>query len=344
MSAAPESRAGRHEWVDAGRGLAIVLVALYHATDWLSVGFDTTAWHAASAVLATLRMPLFFVLAGLFAGKWLAASWRSLWNSKLSLFVWVFLVWGAIGSLASVVGRLLQGYEIAEFSPPAILRAWLLSPIAPRFELWFIWALALFFVAAKLLRRVDPRIQLTVAALVSAAALSGWETPNIGWSGVLKYFVFFLAGLYLKEHVLRLGRRRPGPLLFGAVAAWAALSIAVPLFGLRTVPGLYFVNCVLGVVAGVMIARVLVRVPRLPAIGANTLPVYLTHTPVIILTTVVLVLLDGIVPLDVLVPVLPPLVALTAITLSLVLSGLASRGLFAILYRAPHRLSVLAAR
>ena len=336
MSAGAARSTGRYAWVDAGRGLAITLVALYHATDWLSVGFDTATWHLVSEILATLRMPLFFMLAGLFAGKWLTASWSSLWRSKLALFVWVFLVWGVIGSIASVIGRLMQGVELGDFSPLAILRAWLLSPIAPRFELWFIWALALFFIAAKLLRRVDPRVQLAVAAVVAAVALSGWETPNIGWSGVLKYFVFFLAGLYLKEHVLRWGRRPPGPVLVGTFLAWAALSVAIPTFGLRDVPGLYFANCVLGVLAGISLSRALVRVPRLSGIGSNTMPVYLTHTPLIILISFGLVAFDRIVPLDVIAGILPPVVAALAVTLSLLIHSAVSRGPLALLYATPR--------
>jgi uncharacterized membrane protein YcfT len=338
MSAGTARSTNRFVWVDAGRGLAIALVALYHATDWLSVGFDTSTWHVVSAVLATLRMPLFFVLAGLFAGKWLTASWTSLWRSKLALFVWVFLVWGVIGSIASVIGRLMQGVELGDFSPLAILRAWILSPIAPRFELWFIWALALFFIAAKLLRRVDPRVQLGVAAVVAAIALSGWETPNIGWSGVLKYFVFFIAGIYLKERILTWGRRPPGPVLVGAFLAWAALSVAIPALGLREVPGLYFVNCVLGVLAGISLSRVLSRLPRLAAIGSNTLPVYLTHTPLIILVSFGLVAIDRVVPLDALAGALPPVVAALAVTLSLLIHAAVSRGPLAFLYSAPRAL------
>jgi uncharacterized membrane protein YcfT len=338
MSAGTARSTSRFVWVDAGRGLAIALVALYHATDWLSVGFDTSTWHVVSAVLATLRMPLFFVLAGLFAGKWLTASWTSLWRSKLALFVWVFLVWGVIGSIASVIGRLMQGIELGDFSPLAILRAWLLSPIAPRFELWFIWALALFFIAAKLLRRVDPRVQLGVAAVVAAIALSGWETPNVGWSGVLKYFVFFIAGIYLKERILTWGRRPPGPVLVGAFLAWAALSVAIPTLGLREVPGLYFVNCVLGVLAGISLSRVLSRLPRLAAIGSNTLPVYLTHTPLIILISFGLVALDRVVPLDAVAGALPPVVAALAVTLSLLIHAAVSRGPLAFLYSAPRAL------
>jgi uncharacterized membrane protein YcfT len=342
MSAA--IRPGRHAWVDAGRGLAICLVALYHATQWLGATVDVDGWVAVSAVLATLRMPLFFVLAGLFAGKWLTASWSALWSSKLALFAWVFLVWGAIGTVISVIGQSLRGVSLADVSAPRLVLAWLRSPFEPRFELWFIWALALFFITAKLLRRVDPRIQLAVAAVVSAAALSGWETEVVGYSGALKYFVFFLAGLYLKEHVLALGRRPLGVLLVSAVVAWAALSVAIPVFDLRTVPGLYFVNCVLGVVAGVTVSRALVRIPRLAAIGANTLPVYLTHTPLIVLMTVGLAALADVLPLDAIASILPPLVAAAAIVLSLVLSSLASRGPLAVLYRAPHRLSVRSSR
>ena len=80
-------------WVDTGRGLAIMLVVLYHSANWFAV----PAWQSANSTVSTFRMPLFFAISGMFAGKWLAASWSDLWRAKISLFTWVVLVWSAIG-------------------------------------------------------------------------------------------------------------------------------------------------------------------------------------------------------------------------------------------------------
>lgn len=324
----------RLDWVDAGKGLAITLVAMYHSASWLlGAGFEIDGWRQVNEALSSLRMPLFFMLAGLFAAKWLTASWSSLWRSKLSLFVWVFLVWEVIGSAVFLLGLTMKGQPIAI---PATIRDLLLSPIAPRFELWFIWALAIFFVVAKLIRRIDPRVQLVLAGLCSAAALSGWETANIGWSGSIKYFFFFLAGLYLKDAVFRLSRAHVGPVLVAAMVAWVAVSALVAIFGLRWVPGLYFVNCVLGVVTGVTVSRWLARIPRLVSIGSNTLPVYLTHTPLIIVLSYLLALLAQVTPIAVIAPALPPVLAAVAIAGSLLISGAAVRGPFRVLYQAPR--------
>ncbi|ROR80762.1 Uncharacterized membrane protein YcfT [Plantibacter flavus] len=327
----------RLAWVDAGKGLAISLVAMYHSASWLiGTGFEIEGWRAVNEALSSLRMPLFFMLAGLFAGKWLTASWSSLWRSKLSLFVWVFLVWEVIGSVVFLLGTSVQGQAIAI---PATIRELLLSPFAPRFELWFIWALAIFFVVAKLIRRVDWRVQLVLAGLCSAAALSGWETANIGWSGSIKYFFFFLVGLYLKDAVFRLSRTKVGPSLVSLMIAWVGVSAVVAVYGLRWVPGLYFVNCVLGVVTGVTVSRWLARIPRLVAIGSNTLPVYLTHTPLIIVMSCALALLARVIPFSPLAPALPPALAVLAIAGSLAVSAAAMRTPFSVLYAAPRFVS-----
>jgi hypothetical protein len=95
----------RLAWVDTGRGVAISLVALYHAGNWLGgTDLDVGPWQDVSTVLSSLRMPLFFVLAGLFAPKWLEAGWRWLLRWKVLLFWWVFVVWETIGTFAFPLG------------------------------------------------------------------------------------------------------------------------------------------------------------------------------------------------------------------------------------------------
>lgn len=281
-SAAPPGRIG---WIDTGRGVAILLVALYHSASWLlGAGFDIPYWREINDALSSMRMPLFFALAGIFAPKWLARPWGQLWNSKLRLYVWVFLIWEVIGSVVFLLGMSLRGQGTGIRDS---LLALAVSPVAPRFELWFIWALALFFVVAKIARRLDYRVQLVMTGLVSVVALSGWETANVGWSGSARYLFFFLAGLYLRPVILRLGRI-PAPFAVGIVLVWAVLSTVVAVYDLRAVPGLYFLNCTVGVVAGIGISRALAGLPRLAFIGRTTLPIYLAHTPLIILLSFVL--------------------------------------------------------
>jgi uncharacterized membrane protein YcfT len=277
----------RVDWADTGRGIAIVLVTLFHATQWLaSLGYPVAVWLEANEVLASLRIPLFFTLAGLFARKWLAVRWRDLWASKLSLYLWVFLVWEAIASVFFNLGLLTQG-RCCEVRTAA--EGWIAALVLPRFELWFIWVLAIFFVVAKLLRRVDFRIQLVLAGVLAAFALTGWEhVMNTGWAGAAKFFFFFLVGLYLRDRLLRLGSFGGAWFIAGSIALWAAVSLAFVLLDVEAVPGVYLVNCLLGLVGGIALSRVLARLPWLRRTGARTLPIYVAHTQVILVVVVAL--------------------------------------------------------
>ncbi len=334
----PQKAPGRIAWADTARGIAISLVATYHATNWLlAATLPVEYWTQINLVLATLRMPLFFVVSGLFAGKWLTASWSDLWHKKVLLFVWVFLVWEVIGTFTLQLGLIMEDKCCS--SVGSNLKSILISPIAPRFELWFIWALAIFFVAAKLIHRVDYRIQLAVAGVAAAIAMSGWTTDNVGWSGSVKYFFFFLVGIYAREVVFRIGAIRSRWALGGMVAGWAVISFGIWFFNLTNVPGVYFVNALIGVVAGVAASRLLARVRVLGWIGTQTLPVYLAHTPIILVLAFILwqpAILPHVLPLS---PVVPPLVAAIAITLALLLHRVLARTPLRVVYEPPRFLS-----
>jgi uncharacterized membrane protein YcfT len=320
-------------WVDTGRGLAILLVALFHSANWLlGAGFDIPYWREINDALSSMRMPLFFVLSGLFAAKWLVKPWRDLWTVKVRLYLWVFLLWEVIGSIVFLLGQTMKGEG---FGLRQAVLGLVLSPVLPRFELWFIWALSIFFVCAKLSRRVDPRLQLVIAGAVSLVALSGLETTNVGWSGSLKYFFFFLAGIYLRSWIIRIGTIERRLVIGAAMMLWVAVTAAVALLGLRDVFGLYFVNCLVGVVGGIAFSRTLRGARWFGMIGRITLPIYLAHTPIVILISFVLSLPVLFPAVSVVGPVLPPILAVTAVLLALALHRFAMRSWLRYAYEPP---------
>lgn len=277
----------RVEWVDAGRGVAILLVIFYHTARWLhEAGFVVDGWLEINDTVASMRLPLFFVMAGLFAQKWMTATWGRLWSGKLSLYVWVYLVWSVIATFTFMLGLHFQGAQ-GNYFYQFVNLLWV--AVLPRFELWFIWALTLFYSIARLSRRVPVAAQLIASGVLSVIALSGtFAAWNSGWSGSAKYYFFFLLGLLLRERLFRWSGRVAVPVLIAAFVVWLAAAIMGTAAGWNAVPGYYFVCCLLGLVAGLGISKALVRVPGARYLGSRTLPVYLTHTSVILVGSWVL--------------------------------------------------------
>lgn len=322
MSRAP---GGRVAWVDAGRGFAIVMVVLLHSTDWLrSVGFDQPFWTTVVLLLSSVRLPLFFTISGLFARKWVEGNWGNLWRSKLSLFVWIYVLWSGIATVTFTAGLKLQGLHDATVLSQ--VRATVSTFWLPRFELWFIWALAIFFALAKIMRRVPFMLLLLLAACASIVVFSGLLQGNNGVEGAAKYFVFFLVGLRFREKILIFGQVVPVWAKLALIAAWAGIaSVGIFLGAEDSVFGFAFVTAVAGAIAGIAMSGWLAALPFLHRLGSQTLPIYVAHTSWIIFMCWPLARasIDFKVWPGAL--VLPPLLAVIATWLSLVLAKVSSR-------------------
>lgn len=274
----------RLAWVDSARGIAITLVVLLHTSGWLTeAGLGIPFWETFNAAFSTLRMPLFFMLSGLFAAKWVTHAWEDLWTYKLSLLYWMFLVWSGLGALFAVLSLGING---GHFETMKTAGALALSLIRPRFEVWFIWALALFFMTAKLSKRATFLPQAFVAGALSIAISSGLTASNIGWDGAAQYYIFFLAGLHLREQIIGLANRLTPLNCIALLLAWSAVALWLAAGSpARAVPGVLFAGTVLGMIAGLSLSKLLIPVTALLQLGAKTLPVYVLHTPIVILAS-----------------------------------------------------------
>jgi uncharacterized membrane protein YcfT len=308
----------RVDWVDAAKGAAIILVVLAHSSQWTTLtGLAPHYWTTISLVLVLFLMPLFFLASALFAHTIVNRSWRDLWRTRLSILVWALLVWTVLRYLYFLVVPNPTGIDGTD------LVDLLLAPVRPSNGLWFLYALALFFVAVKLLNgRVDGRLQLGVAAALSIWFFARADTGNIAWNGMGRYVFFFMVGYLFHGQITRFVERHGLPT--GLPFAAGFLGFAAAVLGVRSrvpfITGTLVIASLLAIAAGLVIARYLTRfdwMHWLAYVGRNTLPVYVLHIFFVNALTLGLLLASGQGWLRALGPALPVLVAAVSVALAL---------------------------
>jgi uncharacterized membrane protein YcfT len=268
----------RLDWVDAAKGLSILLVVLHHTVWYLQrSGQAPAAVIAANEALASLRMPLFFLASGLFVAGPLAASWRTVLHKRIALFVYLYVIWTIIRFtfFATVVPPEVDPDDSAnplEFA---------LALLLPGPSMWFLYALAVFAVVAKLMRRLPVWVQLGATGVLSA--LVGAEMVEFGdtrWTYMSRFLFFFLLGCHGRHLVERLAQATGLLRVVAASAVCVGAAGAAVVFGVRTIPGVALALQCLAVGFGVLFAAWIARyrIGRpLVVLGQQTLPIYLTH-------------------------------------------------------------------
>lgn len=264
-------KTARIAWPDAARGIAIILVVLHHAIQYaFEAHLVAVPWLEATNFLKTMRMPLFFMTAGLFAGKWMLKPWRDLLKSKVMLLVWVYSLWVVI---RWAWFNLIPGDDIE--SGPLALVVHLVLPNGG----WFLAALAIFFVIARATVSVNRYLQLGVAAALSIVWFSGIAGQmNIAVEGVFLYYVFFLFGCYWRDLVTVLAAKTNLAVRVAVILVWPALYAILKLLDLENAPVINFTLRIVGLAAGISLAVILSRVQPLRFLGQKTLPIYVAHS------------------------------------------------------------------
>ncbi len=275
VTGARGSAHARLEWVDLVKGLAIVLVAVFHAGRLMhQAGLVGDTWIQVNQVFSLLRMPVFFAASGLFLGSVVRRTWPELWRTRLSLLVWPFAVWLLVRfawfQLVPLPSRPSEN-EVGRL---------LASAYAPANGLWFLHALVLFTVLAKVTRGVPRWVQLVLAGAVSAALLGPVDLPWTYAERLGTYYVFFVgAGLFgprLRAGVATTTARTRRSWLVALAAATAAYVLLpqpfaglllLPVGGLAVMAGFHSAAAVSGTRAG----------SWLVGLGRRTLPVYVAH-------------------------------------------------------------------
>lgn len=264
----------RAEWVDTAKGIAIILVVLFHASIFMQDIGLAGFWGRITVVLDTFRMPLFFFTAGMFASSSLARPFRAMLHRRVALLAWVYVLWTIVYTivfnLVPVPGR----------GSPSWLGL-LLSPVWPNESTWFVWGLAVYFILSWAMRRLPVVAQLVLALI--PAILFGMNIVDSGNTALDKvgtYFIFFVAAVHVGPAVIRLSPRLRGWHAPVIVAVYGLVVVAVFRAGLFYFPFVRLTLGFLAVAAGLAAGIALSRLPAfawLSVLGTRTLPIYLLH-------------------------------------------------------------------
>lgn len=266
---APEAVAasGRMQWMDLLRGVAILLVLVWHAPAVPALyGYVIPGWVlAANDALLPFRMPTLMLLSGLLLPRSLSKPLPTYVLGKLRLLAWPYVLWAALHMVV---------YEAV--APMWHPRAWIATGY-----LWFLFFLMCYYAAAPLLRwsRIPAAVLPVALFAASVPAPEGIATKLLYFAG------FFFTGSLVGRHpgLLEAAVRRRWVVQGCAALAVAggALSVVVD----TRYQGQYAVLGLAGIVVAVAAAqRVQGRrwAGPLCAVGRHSVVFYVSHFPVMI--------------------------------------------------------------
>lgn len=288
--------AGRLAWADAAKGVCIVLVVLHHLVTKqhdLLVPDGTIVeafWQWVTDALKPVRMPLFFVISGMFAARAIHREWRDVASRRVATPYYFYVVWLTIHAFVFAFLTELPMNRTRSVSE------WAGDLVLASTGLWYLYALAAYFVLAKVLLRVDARAVLALAAVASASAsLLPIEAANR--ESLVQHFVFFLVGVHFPEVLRGIAAESRARVTGMLVVASALLGVAAWAVGLPRSAATLAI-AVVAVPLAIRLVTAACSRPWFEAAGArlgrHTLPIYVLHVPVLAVMHLVVVRVDAI--------------------------------------------------
>ncbi len=289
--------ARRLDWVDAAKGISIILVVMMHSA--YGVGEETGGagyLHYIIGWATPFRMPEFFLISGLFLSQVIGRDWLRFTDRRAVHYLYFYALW-AVLQIAFKVG-------LGTGDPASALTQIALAVIEPYGVLWFIYMLAVFSLLTKLLYE----LRAPHWGVLAIGALLQMSPVHTG-SGILdqfaEYFVYFYGGYALAPQIFKVvdWAQRNVEVAIGALVAYALINAALVFggsfemrpvhaqMGYASLPGLHLLLAFTGSLALCVFAALLMRLRWmgwLRWLGAHSIVVYLSFSIPMAATRVVL--------------------------------------------------------
>lgn len=273
----------RLDWADVAKGACIVLVVLHHATtkqyDALVPAHLTAvadAWNGLTHALKPVRMPLFFVLSGFFAASAAHRPWPAV-TRRIASPAYLYVVWLLLLAGFTTWERELPMNRVQD------LDELVLDLVLASTGLWFLYALAVYFVLVRLTAGL-PAGTVLAAATVLASVASLFPIEEANRVSVLLHLVYFVLGARFPDLVRRAAAGTRAGVLPALTVVFVLASVLLAHAGLPTSLDVVLLS-VVGLPWGLLLAVRTSRSPRtaeaLSWVGRRTLPVYVLHIPVL---------------------------------------------------------------
>lgn len=165
LSAAIPTATSRVEWIDATRGLAILLVVFGHAAGGLidaSGPVTLPALRYLFVAIYTFHMPLFFFMSGLFVEQRLASGIRSFIGRLIPTIVYPYFLWSIVQfSVIFAMGSLVN-HPATNFWGTVLALPW--KPVS---QFWFLHALFLIHLLGIVALQIGGRRAVLGAAILA---------------------------------------------------------------------------------------------------------------------------------------------------------------------------------
>jgi fucose 4-O-acetylase-like acetyltransferase len=271
---------GRDNWIDALRGVAIVLVVVGHALRGMETAGITTGpvFVFLDPRLYAVHVQLLFFVSGIVvAGSLARRGARPFALSRFPAILWPMIIWTYI----FLGAKLLAGpYQNAPVSWDVLLT----SPIPGQLHLWFLWALFLMHLLLAAVWAVVPdraRSAALFALFAATLVATSLRLPEdlARWVGpALLYLPCFALGVILGFHQMRC-RHGTGLSLLAAAVALGAFLFAPQL---RALTGSAILPSFLACLGAYHAASLFVSRPLLLRVlaylGVSAMAIYVLHT------------------------------------------------------------------
>lgn len=186
----------RADWIDAVKGITIILVVFHHALGGVnnSIGIEKSIYDI-YLLSGPIRMPLFFLIAGLFARKSLFSNINTFIETKVFHFLYYYILWNTLSIFirASLSSFTNNDYEYTQ----ALYLFW-----EPGLTLWFLYSLLWAYCLARLLRGLG-FLQHFIVALALYFIFRGVLIDEIPLfvANTFKLYPYFVFGIYQSEKI-----------------------------------------------------------------------------------------------------------------------------------------------